>query len=35
MLKRIFGPRRKWWEAGEDCTVRSFITFILHQILLG
>jgi hypothetical protein len=36
MLRRIFGPkRRKWWEAGEDCIMRSFITFTLHQILLG
>jgi hypothetical protein len=23
------------WETGEDCTVRSFIICVLHQILLG
>jgi hypothetical protein len=29
-------PRgRKWWEAVEDCIMRSFITCMLHQILLG
>jgi hypothetical protein len=27
--------RRKWREAGEGCTVRSFITCSLHQMLLG
>jgi hypothetical protein len=26
---------RKWWEAREDCIMRSFITCTLHQILLG
>jgi hypothetical protein len=26
---------RKWQEAGEHCTVRSFITCTRHQILLG
>jgi len=26
--------RRKWWKAGEDCTVRSSITCMLNQILL-
>jgi len=26
---------RKWQEAGEDCIMRSFITFMLHQTLLG
>jgi hypothetical protein len=26
---------RKWREAREDCIMRSFITFTLHQILLG
>jgi hypothetical protein len=26
---------RKWREAGEDCIMKSFITFTLHQILLG
>jgi hypothetical protein len=24
---------RKWWEAGEDCIMRSFIAHVLHQIL--
>jgi hypothetical protein len=27
--------RRKWWEAGEDYVVKSLITCMLHQILLG
>jgi hypothetical protein len=26
---------RKWLEAGEDCIVRSFITFTLHQCYYG
>jgi hypothetical protein len=26
---------RKWQEAGEDCIMRSFITFAIYQILLG
>jgi hypothetical protein len=30
VLKRTFGPKR---EAGEDCIMRSFITFTLHQTL--
>jgi hypothetical protein len=33
--RRIFGAKRKWQEAGEDCIMRSFITCTLHQILLG
>jgi hypothetical protein len=24
---------RKWQEAGEDCTMRNFITYTLHQIV--
>jgi hypothetical protein len=32
MLRRIFGPKREE-EDGEDCIMRNFITFILHQIL--
>jgi hypothetical protein len=31
-VMRIFG---KWREAGKHCTVRSFITCTLNQILLG
>jgi hypothetical protein len=34
VLRRIFGPKRKWRKAGEDCMMRSFITCTLHQILL-
>jgi len=26
---------RRWWEAAEHCITRSFITCLLHQILLG
>jgi hypothetical protein len=26
---------RKWQEAGEDCIMRSFITYMLHQMILG
>jgi hypothetical protein len=33
MLRRIFGPKKKWQEAGEDCIMWSFITCVLHQIL--
>jgi hypothetical protein len=32
VLRRIFGPKR---EAGENCIMKSYITFILHRILLG
>jgi hypothetical protein len=36
VLRRVFGPEReKVAEAGEDCMMRIFITFTLHQILLG
>jgi hypothetical protein len=30
MLRRIFGPKRKWQEVGEECIMRSFITSTLH-----
>jgi hypothetical protein len=26
---------RRWWEAAEDCIMRSFITCTLHKMLLG
>jgi hypothetical protein len=35
VLRRIFGPKAE--EVGvarEDCIMRSFITYMLHQILL-
>jgi hypothetical protein len=36
LLKKTFGlGGKKWWEAGEDCIMRSLVTFTLHQILLG
>jgi hypothetical protein len=37
MLRRIFGHKRgrNLQDDGEDYTMRSFITFTLHQILLG
>jgi hypothetical protein len=35
VLMRIFGAKRMWLEAGEDCIMRSFITCPLNQILLG
>jgi hypothetical protein len=35
VLRGIFGLERKWQETGEDCIMKSFITFMLHQILLG
>jgi len=25
---------RKWWENGEDCIMRNFVTYTLHKILL-
>jgi hypothetical protein len=34
VLRRIFERKRKWWEAGEDYIMRSFITCTLHHILL-
>jgi hypothetical protein len=35
VLRKIFRPKRKWQEAGGDCIMKSFITCIPHQILLG
>jgi hypothetical protein len=36
VLKKYLELRgRKWWEAGEGCIMRSFITSTLHEILLG
>jgi hypothetical protein len=35
MLRRIFGSKRKWQEARENCKMRSFITCMLHHVLLG
>jgi hypothetical protein len=35
VLRRIFGSKRKWQEAGEECITRSFITCTLHYISLG
>jgi hypothetical protein len=32
-LRKIFGPKRKWWEVGEDCIMRSFIIYTLYQTL--
>jgi hypothetical protein len=26
---------RKWWEAGEDCIMRSFITYTLRLIFVS
>jgi hypothetical protein len=33
VLRRIYEPLRE--EVAEDCIMRSFVTFTLHQILLG
>jgi hypothetical protein len=33
VLRRIYGPKRKkWQETGEDCIMRSFINFMIHQV---
>jgi hypothetical protein len=32
--RRIFGPKRKWREAGEDCVKRSIITCTLHKNII-
>jgi hypothetical protein len=34
VLRRVFGPKREWWDAGEDCIMKSFITFTLHQNII-
>jgi hypothetical protein len=34
VLRRIFGPKRKWREAGKDCIMKGFKTCTLQQILL-
>jgi hypothetical protein len=35
VLRRIFGPKRKLQEAGEDNVMKNFITCMPYQILLG
>jgi hypothetical protein len=36
VLRRIFGPEREEVAAGgEDCVMISFITYSLHQMLVG
>jgi hypothetical protein len=36
ILRIILGLiQRKWREAGEDCTIGSFITYTFHQTLSG
>jgi hypothetical protein len=35
MLKKIFGPKRRKTDCGENCIMMNFITCILHRILLG
>jgi hypothetical protein len=32
VLRRISGPKRKLWEAGEDCIVRSFVICTVYRI---
>jgi hypothetical protein len=35
VLRIIFGlERREWQETGEDCIMRSVITFVLYKLLL-
>jgi hypothetical protein len=31
-MRRMFGPKRKWQEAGEDCLMRRSVICMLHQI---
>jgi len=35
VLRRILGPEREKWLESEDYINRTFVTFMLHQILLG
>jgi hypothetical protein len=36
VLRGINGPKKGCWqEGGEDCTMRSSMTLMLHHILLG
>jgi len=35
VLRRIFGRKKSLREGGEDCAVRSFVSCMLHQMLLG
>jgi hypothetical protein len=34
VLRKIISHKQKWQEAGENYTIRSFITSTLHQTLL-
>jgi hypothetical protein len=35
VLRKIFGAKRKWQEAGKDFIMWRFITCTLHRIFLG
>jgi hypothetical protein len=35
VLKKIFGTKKKLEENGENCIMWSFVSFTLHQMLLG
>jgi hypothetical protein len=35
MLRGVFGLKKEWQEAGEDCKMRNLITCTFHKILLG
>jgi hypothetical protein len=35
VLRRIFGPKRRKTDGGENCIMMNLTTCILHRILLG
>jgi hypothetical protein len=35
VLRKIFGPKRRKTDRGENCIMMNFIACILHRILLG
>jgi hypothetical protein len=34
-LRRMFGPKKKQQEAGENCVMKNSILCTLHKVLLG
>jgi hypothetical protein len=35
MLRRIFGPKRRKTDRGENCIMMNFTACVLHRVLLG
>jgi hypothetical protein len=34
-VRRIFGPKKEVVGGGKDCIMKSFVSCMFHQVLLG